>query len=48
MSHLTCTYVDVLADVTGRLAAEELVKDLSSGGCVDQYLQDQASLYSSH
>lgn len=32
---------DVKAEVVGRQAAEELLRNLDHGGCVDDYLQDQ-------
>lgn len=31
-------------DVTGRTAAEELVRGVRSGGCVDEHLQDQVTV----
>lgn len=33
------------ADDTGRAAADELLRNIDQGGCVDEYLQDQLILY---
>ena len=35
--------VAVAASLTGATAAEELVKNLREGGCVDEHLQDQVT-----
>lgn len=36
---------DVRAEDVGRQAAEELLRNLDHGGCVDDYLQDQVETF---
>lgn len=51
LSKVDCSVVgwsdcaDVKAEDVGRQAAEELLRNLDHGGCVDDYLQDQVQTF---